>query len=88
MDTASASTALLRDDDVFVDLVSFKWLMTDLGWWVDLPRMRHDTAYACECAFRGLSARSAVLQQRSRDLLAMLNALAPPADQPLDELRG
>jgi hypothetical protein len=73
MDMVNAS-ALLSRDEVLVDLVSFKWLMVDLGCWVDLPRMQHDAAYACECATWGLLARSSVLQQRSRELLAMLKA--------------
>jgi hypothetical protein len=71
MDTVTTSTSLSRDD-VFVDLVSFKWLMADLGCWVDLPRMRHDPAYACECASRGVLAQCSVLRQRSRELLALL----------------
>ena len=71
MDMAPNSTSLSHDD-VFVDLVSFKWLMADLGCWVDLPRMRHDPAYACECASRGVLAQCSVLRQRSRELLAML----------------
>ncbi|NML18386.1 hypothetical protein [Azohydromonas caseinilytica] len=79
MDTATAS-ALLSRDDMFVDLVSFKWLMADMGCWIDLPRMRYDTAYACECASRGLSARCSVLQQRSRELLSLL--AAPVAMEP------
>jgi hypothetical protein len=87
MDAATGS-AMLLDDDVFVDLVSFKWLMTGLGLWVDLPRLRHDAAYASECALRGLSARSSVLQQRSRDLLAMLNPPLPVTDQRLNGFYG
>ena len=87
MDTATAS-ALLSRDEVFVELVSFKWLMADTGCWIDLPRMRHDTAYACECASRGLSARCAVLQQRSRELLALLTAPLPATELPLDHPRG
>jgi hypothetical protein len=83
MNTATASAPLLRDD-VLVELVSFKWLMADLGCWVDLPRMRCDTAYANECATRGLLARSAVLQQRSRELLALLDAGVPAAQRPAD----
>ena len=71
MDTVTTST-LLSHDDMFVDLVSFKWLMADFGCWVDLPRMRHDPAYACECASRGVLAQCAVLRQRSRELLALL----------------
>lgn len=71
MDMATTSPSLSRDD-VFVDLVCFKWLMADLGCWVDLPRMRHDPAYASECASRGVLAQCAVLRQRSWELLAML----------------
>jgi hypothetical protein len=66
--------APLSQDEVFVDLVSFKWLMAGLGWRVDLTRMRRDTAYARECAVRGLSAppSSSLLQQRSRNLMGLL----------------
>ena len=66
--------ASLSQDEVFVDLVSFKWLMAGLGWRVDLTRMRRDATYARECAARGLSASpsSALLQQRSRDLMGLL----------------
>ena len=87
MNTATAS-ALLSRDDVFVDLVSFKWLMAGIGCWVDLPRIRHDAAYACECASLGLKVHSSVLQQRSRELLAMLSAAALVTNPPLDDLRG
>lgn len=71
MDMVTTSTALSRDD-VFVDLVCFKWLMADLGCWVDLPRMRHDPVYAGECASRGVLAQCSVLRQRSWQLLALL----------------
>ena len=77
METAIATAPLLQDE-VFVDLVSFKWLMAGLGWRVDLTRMRCDAAYARECAARGLSAppSSTVLQQRSRDLIELLETAA------------
>ena len=73
---ALTAPALLAQDEVFVDLVSFKWLMAGLGWRVDLSRMRRDAAYARECAALGLSAppTSSVLQQRSRDLMGLLGA--------------
>ncbi len=82
MDMATTPPSLSRDD-VFVDLVCFKWLMADLGCWVDLPRMRHDPAYACECASRGVLAQCAVLRQRSQELLALL-AEPVMAGQPLN----
>jgi|SoiMethySBSTD1v2_1073268.scaffolds.fasta_scaffold337198_2 hypothetical protein len=68
----------LSQDEVFVDLVSFKWLMAGLGWRVDLTRMRRDAVYARECAARGLSAplSSSVLQRRSRDLIDLLGTAA------------
>jgi hypothetical protein len=77
METAIATAPLLQDE-VFVDLVSFKWLMAGLGWRVDLTRMRCDAGYARECAARGLSAppSSTVLQQRSRDLIELLETAA------------
>jgi hypothetical protein len=73
MEALTAPT-LLAQDEVFVDLVSFKWLMAGLGWRVDLTRMRRDASYARDCAARGLSAppSSSVLQQRSRDLMGLL----------------
>jgi hypothetical protein len=77
METVIATAPLLQDE-VFVDLVSFKWLMAGLGWRVDLTRMRCDAGYARECAARGLSAppSSTVLQQRSRDLIELLETAA------------
>ncbi|MDZ5455930.1 hypothetical protein [Azohydromonas lata] len=80
LDAATAAAALSRDD-MLVDLVCFKWLMADLGCWVDVPRMRRDGAYASECAARGLLARSDVLRQRSRDLLALLHGGLPQPAQ-------
>ena len=70
METTAADT--LTRDDLFLHLVDFKWLMAGLGWRVDLTRIRRDTSYAGECARRGLSTDSAVLRQRSQQLLAML----------------
>lgn len=76
---AAAAVATLSQDDVLVDLVCFKWLMAELGCRVDVPRMRRDSAYASECAARGLLARSDVLRQRSRELLALLHDGLPMA---------
>jgi hypothetical protein len=70
MDTTTANT--LVHDDQFLDLVDFKWLMAGLGWRVDLSRFQRDISYAGQCALRGLSTDSAVLQRRSQALLALL----------------
>ena len=86
MDARPALAALSRDE-VFVDLVSFKWLMAGVGCRIDLPRMRHDATYASECASRGLLAHSALLQQRSRELLALLGPQEPPALPPRGDLQ-
>ena len=72
METITAP-ALLSQEEVFVDLVSFKWLMAGIGWRVDLTRMRRDACYARECAALGLSTpSSSALQRRSRDLMGLL----------------
>ena len=59
-------------DDVFLNLVGFKWLMLGLGWRVDLSRFQHDAAYASECVRRGLSSDCGPLRRRSADLLPFL----------------
>ena len=55
-------------------MVDFKWLMAGLGWRVDLTRMRRDAAYLGECAQRGLASESALLRERSVDLLRLQSA--------------
>ncbi|HEV8314216.1 MAG TPA: hypothetical protein VGQ23_14205 [Burkholderiaceae bacterium] len=69
MDATAEDT--LACDAMFLALVDFKWLMAGLGWWVDLSRLRRDTAYAGECARRGLSSESSVLRRRSQELLVL-----------------
>ena len=58
-----------RADDGLLTMVDFKWLMAGLGWRVDLTRMRRAAAYLGECAQRGLASESALLRERSVDLL-------------------
>jgi hypothetical protein len=60
-----------RADDGLLTMVDFKWLMAGLGWRVDLTRMRRDAAYLGECAQRGLVSGSALLRERSVDLLRL-----------------
>lgn len=66
-----AAAAFLQEDDTFLAMVDFKWLMAGLGWWIDLSRLRRDAAYLGECAQRGLASESALLRQRSLELLGM-----------------
>ena len=56
-------------DDGLLTMVDFKWLMAGLGWRIDLTRMRRDAAYLGECVQRGLASGSALLRERSVDLL-------------------
>ena len=65
----------LEQDGTFLDLVDFKWLMTGLGWRVDLSRLQRDRAYAGECARRGLASDSNLLRQRSLELMTLLARL-------------
>jgi len=58
----------LSPDTTLVDLVAFKWLMAGRGWWVDLPRLERDPAYALICAQRGADSGLALLRQRSAQL--------------------
>ena len=61
-------------DATLLRLVSFKWLMAGRGWWVDLSRLRNDTAYARVCAQRGLDSGSELLRKCSVELLPLLSA--------------
>ena len=62
----------LEQDDTFLDLVDFKWLMTGLGWRVDLSRLQRDVAYAGECVRHGLASDSNLLRQRSVEVSTLL----------------
>ena len=55
--------------DAFLNLVIFKWLMAGAGWWVELSRLRSDTAYTDECLQRALRSDSELLRKRSVELL-------------------
>ncbi|HXD39145.1 MAG TPA: hypothetical protein VN649_01180 [Ramlibacter sp.] len=63
-----------RADDGLLAMVDFKWLMAGLGWRVVLTRMRRDAGYLGECAQRGLASGSALLRERSVDLLRLRSA--------------
>ncbi len=64
----------LDRDDAFLAMVDFKWLMAGHGWWVDLSRMKRDGRYAVECARRGLSCESPLLQQHSLALMGLVTS--------------
>jgi hypothetical protein len=51
-------------------LVDFKWLMSGLGFWVDMGRWRADPDYADACIARGCDSRHQPLQQCARQLQA------------------
>lgn len=61
-----------QEDDTFLNLVDFKWLMAGLGWWVDLSRLQRDTAYAGKCVQHALASGSELLRQRSAALLPLV----------------
>ena len=58
-------------DDVFLNLVDFKWLMAGVGWWVSLSRLQSDRAYIDECLQRALRSGSQLLRERSIELLGL-----------------
>ena len=64
-DTAATSA---RDDMLL--LVDFKWLMSGLGFWVDMGRWRADPAYARACIARGCNSRHLPVQRCARQLQA------------------
>ena len=66
----------MNPDDGLLAMVDFKWLMAGLGWRVDLTRMRRDAAYLGEWVQRGLASESALLRERSVDLLRLRSELA------------
>ena len=61
-----------QEDETFLNLVDFKWLMAGLGWWVDLSRLQRDTAYAAKCVQNALTSGSELLRQRSVALLPLV----------------
>ena len=60
-----------REDDTFLNLVDFKWLMAGVGWWVDLSRLQNDGVYIDECLQRALRSDSELLRKRSVELLGL-----------------
>jgi hypothetical protein len=73
----NATQTKVRDrDDIFIKLVDFKWLMSGVGWWVNLSRLQRDTAYMDECLQRAMSSDSKLLHERSIELLGLQFASA------------
>ena len=70
MSTAQQVTAANARQDLFVDLVDFKWLMAGVGWWVNLSRLQQDAAYAQDCLQRALSSGLPLLRERGAALLS------------------
>lgn len=64
-------TKALERDDVFLNMVDFKWLMAGVGWWVNLSRLQSDSTYIDECLQRALRSGSELLRQRSIELLGL-----------------
>jgi hypothetical protein len=60
-----------EDDDSFLNLVDFKWLMAGVGWWVNLSRLKSDRAYIDECLQRALRSDSELLRKRCVELLGV-----------------
>ena len=67
----------MEQDDTFLDLVDFKWLMAGVGWWVELSRLQRDTAYAGEWVRLGLQCDSDLVRRRSVDLQSLLERSRP-----------
>ncbi|NRF71332.1 hypothetical protein HLB44_30540 [Aquincola sp. S2] len=59
------------EDDTFLNLVDFKWLMAGVGWWVDLSRLQRDRSYIDQCLQRALRSDSQLLRKRSVELLGL-----------------
>jgi len=49
--------------DLLLAEVNFKWLMSGLGWWVDMSRFHTDTHYADHFLMLGSSAESVALRE-------------------------
>lgn len=67
----------LDADAMFLELVDFKWLMAGRGWWLDLSRLRSDSAYARMSAQRGMDSGLDLLVRLSAMLLAQLPPQLP-----------
>ncbi len=67
----NTQTQFADGSNAFVNLVDFKWLMAGIGWWVDLSRLRRDRDYIDMCLERALKSDSALLRERSTQLLGM-----------------
>jgi len=67
--SGSDAPAMSARDDMLL-LVDFKWLMSGLGYWVDMGRWRADPAYARACIARGCNSRHLPLQHCARQLQA------------------
>jgi hypothetical protein len=64
-----------KRDDIFLNLVDFKWLMAGVGWWVNLSRLQSDLGYIDECLQRALKSDSELLRRRSIELLGLRPAI-------------
>lgn len=60
------------DQDVFLKLVNFKWLMAGAGWRVNLSRLQTDPCYIKECLQRAMASDSQLLRERGNELLGLL----------------
>jgi hypothetical protein len=60
-----------EEDDAFLNLVDFKWLMAGVGWWVNLSRLQRDRNYIDECLQHALRSDSELLRRRSLRLLGL-----------------
>jgi hypothetical protein len=66
--------------ELLLSLVAFKWLMSGLGWRVDLPRMQSDPVYAARCVQLELNSDSEWLRRRSVELLPLVAHCSRDAD--------
>lgn len=61
-----------ESDGLLLKLVDFKWLMSGIGWWVNLSRLQSDRDYVDECLRRALGSDSTLLRECSIELLGCL----------------
>lgn len=59
--------------EALMQLVSFKWLMSGMGWTVDVRRIQVEPAYAECCLRRGAASDLAPLRRCSAELRGWLN---------------
>ncbi|MBK9440589.1 MAG: hypothetical protein IPN53_04425 [Comamonadaceae bacterium] len=71
--------------DLLLAQVNFKWLMSGLGWWVDMSRFRTDTSYADHLLMLGSSAESAALRECAALLRSQSEGQRQLASAPANE---